>query len=101
MAAIHGWYAFNTTLGNAASTTIDCGTGRRCLILKNTDSSITIWFTLSSKSEVAATASAPNSFPLAAGESLHLEGLDFRYVTAIGASGTPVLKGLAFNRSGD
>lgn len=101
MPAIHGWYTFNTTLNATASSTIDCGTGRRCLILKNTDSSIVIWYTLSTAPEVAATASCPNSFPLAAGESVHYEGLDFRYITAIAASGTPVLKGHAFNRSGD
>jgi hypothetical protein len=101
MPVIHGWYTFNHTTNAVASSTVDCGPNRDALLIKNTDSSITIWFTLSKDVEVAATAACPNSFPLAAGESLQLEGLDYRYITFISASGTPIVKGIAYNRTGD
>lgn len=100
MAAIHGWYPFNFTAAVTAGT-VDCGPNRDSLVIKNTDASITVWFTLSKDTLVVATAAAPNSFPLAAGESMHLEGLDYRWVSIIAASGTPVVKGLAYNRTGD
>ena len=101
MPVIHGWVTFEYTLNATASSTIDLGPGKKCLILKNTDSAIMIWYTLSNKPEVAAVAATPTSFGLAQGESVHYEGIDFQYVTAIAASGTPVLKGQVWCRTGD
>lgn len=101
MPRIHKWHAFNHTTNATASSAIDCGPNCDALVIKNTDASITVWITLSKDVEVAATTTCPNSFPLAAGESLHLEGLDFQWVSMIAASGTPVVKGLAYCRTGD
>lgn len=101
MPTIHGWYTFNHTTNAVAATYIDCGANRDSLLIKNTDSTITIWFNLSKDTPVAATAAAPNAFPLAGGESIQMEGLDYQWISFIAASGTPVVKGIAYNRTGD
>lgn len=92
---ITGWAPYEFATGTTAQS-YDLGHKVNRIILKNTDASIRIWFSLSEFPETVVASSTPGiairAYPLDAGESIEYVGIRCRYVNTIAVSGNPVMK---------